>query len=126
MDGDTFHRNVLLTAFVLKQVVLARHHTVCTGITDERQQNDWLCMTVAFAFLHAREKPYLSNGESAKSAEETCHYVKIMSEPEDAVSCSHDVESTNDGASTDVVVVTVIVCVPLKRHLQNTEIGHLG
>lgn len=44
-----------------------------------------------------------------------------MSKPEDAVSCSHDMESTNDGASTDVVVVTFIVCILLKRHLEEDK-----
>lgn len=45
----------------------------------------------------------------------------IMSEPEDAVSCSHDMEPTNDGASTDVIVVTVVVWVLLKRHLEEDK-----
>lgn len=38
MDGDAFHGNVLLTAFVLKQVVLAHHHTVRTVMTDKGEQ----------------------------------------------------------------------------------------
>lgn len=46
----------------------------------------------------------------------------MLSKPEDAVSRSHDVEPTDDGASTDVVVVSFIVCVPLKRHLTKRNI----
>lgn len=48
----------------------------------------------------------------------------IKSEPEDAVSCSHDMEPADDGASADVVVVALIVCVLLKRHLKKTRIGY--
>lgn len=48
-----------------------------------------------------------------------------MSQPEDAVSCSHDVEAANDGASTDVAVVALVVRVLLQRHLTKTKIGHL-
>lgn len=39
MDGDAFHGDVLLTAFALKQVVLAHHHTVRTGMTDKGEQD---------------------------------------------------------------------------------------
>lgn len=46
-----------------------------------------------------------------------------MSKPEDAVSCSHDMEAADDGASTDVAVVALIVRVPLERHLTKTKMS---
>lgn len=39
MDGDALHANVLLTALLLKQVVLAHHDTVRTGMTDKGERD---------------------------------------------------------------------------------------
>lgn len=38
MDDNPFHSDVLLTAFLHKQVILAHHHTVCTSMTNEGKQ----------------------------------------------------------------------------------------
>lgn len=40
MHSDVFHCNVLLTAFPLKQVVLAHHHPVRTGMTGRTREEN--------------------------------------------------------------------------------------
>ncbi len=42
-------------------------------------------------------------------------------QPEDTVSGSHNVESINESASTDVVVITIIVQILLERNLKESR-----
>lgn len=39
-------------------------------------------------------------------------------QPDDAVSCSHDVEGIDDGSSTDVGEITLLIRAQLKRNLK--------
>ncbi len=44
-----------------------------------------------------------------------------VTQPEDTVSCSHNVESVNDSAPTDVVEIAVIVWIILERSLRENR-----
>lgn len=98
MDDDFFHRGELLTAFIFKQSVLTSHHAVLTDIRADGDREKKTHYDQMRLFIKHQ-------GRNGRPTDAQCKKLP----PYDAVSCCHDVETINNGASADVAEVSFIV-----------------
>lgn len=102
VDNNPFHRNELLTAFIHIHVVLTSHYLVFTGVWTDGHRRDQLN-----ASSPSGSGIVITGGLQDRWDDQ----------PDDAVSCSHDVEAIDDSSSTDVGEITLLIRAQLKRNL---------
>lgn len=102
VDNNPFHTNELLTAFIHMHVVLTSHHLVFTGVWTDG---------------HRRDQLNASNPSGSGIVITGGLQDQWDNQPDDAVSCSHDVEAIDDSSSTDMGEITLLIRAQLKRNL---------